>query len=330
MLFDDFVKDYYDLEVEGHLLRDAMVFKMPKDFITRPDILSLAKKVGNYFQAIQKQLEAGSTSITSEQIGQHYFHYDLSVPPYDNVVYLFKDDCKETFLWHISLGICQKDELGGAMAKYALVPVWALKEKALLPWVIGPEAANNPETGEMVDVPCCLYPRPSELFRIDYYQDLDKSGRPLGVDLAEMYLKRLDGSLVLYSHYTRVVKMAHVFVALKTNALLNCRNIKINKFEHSQELQRARKKRGKLPLVSYHTIEIKQMMGKKGNRRELWTNRIHLCRGHFKHYTEENPLFGKYVGLWWWQPSVRGRNQEGMVVKDYAVKANQEVRHGLV
>ena len=47
--------------------------------------------------------------------------------------------------------------------------------------------------------------------------------------------------------------------------------------------------------------------------------RVHLCRGHFKEYTNENPLFGKHVGRFWWQPMVRGDKKRGVLNKDYDV-----------
>ena len=50
---------------------------------------------------------------------------------------------------------------------------------------------------------------------------------------------------------------------------------------------------GKKPLLSYH------------------------CRGHFKRYTEDKPLFGRYTGLYWWQPHIRGADRSGAVIKDY-------------
>jgi len=35
---------------------------------------------------------------------------------------------------------------------------------------------------------------------------------------------------------------------------------------------------------------------------------------------KKKPLLGKYVGLWWWQPCVRGRNKKGVIYKDYELK----------
>jgi len=52
--------------------------------------------------------------------------------------------------------------------------------------------------------------------------------------------------------------------------------------------------------------------------------RVHLCRGHFKQYTADHPLLGRHVGLYVWQPHVRGKNKDGVVMKDYNVQINNQ------
>lgn len=41
-------------------------------------------------------------------------------------------------------------------------------------------------------------------------------------------------------------------------------------------------------------------------------------RGHFKTFTEERPLFGKYVGTWWWSPVFQTRK------RNYVVEINAD------
>lgn len=103
--------------------------------------------------------------------------------------------------------------------------------------------------------------------------------------------------------------------------LLNCKNITTESNKPSDFLNKARKKRGKQELFTYKTLKL-LLPGKKEkhiliNEPTGEHNRIHLCRGHFKEYTREAPLFGKITGLWWWQPTVRGKNKNGIVIKDY-------------
>jgi hypothetical protein len=102
--------------------------------------------------------------------------------------------------------------------------------------------------------------------------------------------------------------------------LLSCKNIGAETVYPAVALNKKRKKRGRQPLFSYHTLVLKPV-GKKqesipGNQ---WNNRIHLQRGHFKTYTVDKPLFGNISGRFWWQPHVRGQNRDGVVMKDYEI-----------
>ena len=40
-------------------------------------------------------------------------------------------------------------------------------------------------------------------------------------------------------------------------------------------------------------------------------------RGHFKTYTDAAPLFGQFVGTYWWEQSIAGKKSNRVVVKDY-------------
>ena len=84
-------------------------------------------------------------------------------------------------------------------------------------------------------------------------------------------------------------------------------------------------RRQKQPKLRYHTLNIdplKKMLkydsAADPTGRELaW----HLCRGHWKHYTAEKPLFGSYVGSVWCPPHAKGKKENGVVLKEYAIKA---------
>lgn len=128
-------------------------------------------------------------------------------------------------------------------------------------------------------------------------------------------LKRKDSVTNLGVHHRAVL-----FYML---LLLNCKNIQTEKISAPGALNKKRRKNGKVPIFDYHVLNV-VLPGKKRGYHEstepLSHNRVHLCRGHFKEYTDEHPLFGKFTGLYWWQPHVRGQNHEGVVMKDYAVK----------
>jgi len=104
--------------------------------------------------------------------------------------------------------------------------------------------------------------------------------------------------------------------------LLNCKNVHIEKEVAPVKLNKKRCKKGKLPIFDYHILKVKLPQSKQDSHgvKVGLHNRIHLCRGHFKEYTKDKPLFGKITGLWWWQPHVRGQNKDGIIIKDYEIE----------
>jgi hypothetical protein len=105
--------------------------------------------------------------------------------------------------------------------------------------------------------------------------------------------------------------------------IINCKNVRIKKFQHAGAIQKKREYNGKLPLISYHVIEVKSTFGSSSTTAQgLWSNRVHLCRGHMREYTAEAPLFGnpKLVGRFWCPPHARGNKRQGIVIKDYELE----------
>lgn len=112
------------------------------------------------------------------------------------------------------------------------------------------------------------------------------------------------------------------WVLFDTLLLLNCKNISSQRTYLSKKRAGECRRRG-LPAFSYHTLHIQ--VPRRAAARVTPGGpsnpvRLHLCRGHFKHYTAEAPLLGKHTGLYWWQPHVRGQNKNGIVMKDYIIE----------
>lgn len=100
--------------------------------------------------------------------------------------------------------------------------------------------------------------------------------------------------------------------------LLNCKNIEKVKVAGPEKLNKKRKKRGKHPIFDYHVLRISAPSKQVGSNKDqgLWNNRIHFCRGHYKVYTKDAPLMGKHIGMYWWQPHVRGTEKK-VLLKSY-------------
>ncbi len=114
------------------------------------------------------------------------------------------------------------------------------------------------------------------------------------------------------------------FTAACAFSLLNCRNVVLVPRTHSAELQRARIRRGQLPLVASSEILVRAFAS-KGTRHvglhgdELQA--VHWVRGHVKEYTAEKPLFGnpKNVGAFWWQPHLAGQDTRRRIDSTYRI-----------
>ena len=114
-----------------------------------------------------------------------------------------------------------------------------------------------------------------------------------------------------------------------TLKLLNCKNIQSEIIKAPEALNKKRRKTGKQEIFNYHVLNVVVPGKKRGYSpatEPLSHNRLHLCRGHFKEYTTDHPLFGRYTGLYWWQPQVRGQNKYGMVIKDYNIQGAAAVK----
>lgn len=95
---------------------------------------------------------------------------------------------------------------------------------------------------------------------------------------------------------------------------LNCSNVRQVEHLPDEKLKRARKKRGKLPLFSFWTLELDLTKG-RSNAHGDGTHaspRVHLRRGHARQYAP---------GKWTWvQPCAVGSVAAGIVHKEYALK----------
>lgn len=109
---------------------------------------------------------------------------------------------------------------------------------------------------------------------------------------------------------------------LTFNIILNCKNILTEEIHPPEKVNKKRLKNGKLPLYSYHVLNV--VLGKNKSPSHNGSDsgikqRLHFQRGHFKQFSDDKPLFGKVSGLYWWQPHLRGTNKDGFVDKEYNI-----------
>jgi hypothetical protein len=112
-------------------------------------------------------------------------------------------------------------------------------------------------------------------------------------------------------------------------SLLHCKNIELSDLPPpSRQIRRLAERKG-MEIVRYKTLVIepfkKQVRHEARQAGESEIHRaLHICRGHFREYSEERPLFGKYAGRFWVPMHARGSKEHGEVRKDYKVIADDD------
>ena len=139
-------------------------------------------------------------------------------------------------------------------------------------------------------------------------------------DGSHKYNKIPSDELTVYANGVRDI------VFTLTN-LLSCKNITTDTTDPPERVNKKRLKNGKTPLFRYHILTVDISKGRKLANKSPIQNigimPVHLCRGHFKEYTEEKPLFGRVTGRFWWQPFARGDAKNGIIDKDYNIKKGE-------
>ena len=115
--------------------------------------------------------------------------------------------------------------------------------------------------------------------------------------------------------------------ALFAVSLMHCKNVDVRSIEPPERLSRKHERKTGHPLTRYYVLDIQPMRGVLDTEGEVRTkglkHALHICRGHFKTFTEDAPLFGKRTGTYWWAEQARGKAEYGVVEKDYRIRLDQ-------
>jgi hypothetical protein len=104
----------------------------------------------------------------------------------------------------------------------------------------------------------------------------------------------------------------------------NCANVKLEDVTEELQPEAKIRRRLKIPEVKRYTLNIAGHVARPSrdyNEGPQGVMPFHLCRGHFATYTAERPMFGnpKLVGRYWHPPHMKGKKENGEVIKDYAI-----------
>lgn len=105
-------------------------------------------------------------------------------------------------------------------------------------------------------------------------------------------------------------------------SLSHCKNVTTSELPLPPAVARKRRERG-LPAFTYRILDINPMRkasqasARAGESEQR--NALHFVRGHMKTYSTDRPLFGKLTGTFWWHLHLAGKEEAGMVAKEYRV-----------
>jgi hypothetical protein len=115
--------------------------------------------------------------------------------------------------------------------------------------------------------------------------------------------------------------------ALFAISLMHCKNVTACEIAPPEKLSAKHQRKTGRPLVKYYVLDIEPMRRILDRDGEAQTkglrHALHICRGHFKSYTEDSPLFGRHTGTYWWAAQARGSAGEGVIEKDYRIRLDQ-------
>jgi hypothetical protein len=112
--------------------------------------------------------------------------------------------------------------------------------------------------------------------------------------------------------------------ALLTISLMHCKNVDAVEIDPPIKLSNRHRREHGTPLTRYRVLNIdpmRRVLSRDGQAESAGLRHaLHICRGHFKVFTDEAPLFGRHTGTYWWAEQLRGDRRHGVVVKDYRIK----------
>ena len=139
--------------------------------------------------------------------------------------------------------------------------------------------------------------------------------------VAGMHMHKLEEIDTRSAGGSDLVHLAMIFA--EGIGLMNCKNVSLEPVTSKRFTKQARKgRRKRKPKIDYHTIVLPGLPGAGGsNQGSGQPMPLHTVRGHFKTYTKDRPLMGKFTGTYWFAAHVRGDAKHGATVTDYRVEA---------
>lgn len=110
---------------------------------------------------------------------------------------------------------------------------------------------------------------------------------------------------------------------IMTLGMLHCKNVQTSVARPERKQSQRHQRRHGRPMTRYHVLDIRPItrsLEQDGHaKRDGLGAAFHRCRGHFKTFRPDAPLFGKLTGQYWWNAHDRGDKRHGTIKTDYRV-----------
>lgn len=309
-LVDTVMHELNNWQYKGYKLKDAQIFKIEMDVWTEKDERKWSnemEKIKAHLSKLRTEAEINPTikkedrsilRVSSERwhsAEEGSFSFPKSKPPYSNIIISLRAGERNRVLWLLD-NFCTEEDCKKEFNHYSLTQLFPILDFSNPSswWGVGKtyEELTHPTTSANV----CMH----------FWQKLEGGKIPLNM----MGPFDLTDHCSSIPQWARFLYAQNIYTVMKVCSIINCSNIALDKHEVPDKVNRKRKRKNKKTLSPYYTLKIKPKSSykkkSKKSEEESKPRRLHLVRGHFKHYTESAPLFGKYTGLYWWQPHVRG------------------------
>jgi hypothetical protein len=137
---------------------------------------------------------------------------------------------------------------------------------------------------------------------------LNNEGKTLEIKVGNFRTKEAEAAS-LWFHY----------VACFAISLMHCKNVVLTERKNPAWFRGnpRRPRLEKWQVIEVGSINTRSKSEPADSGRET---SLHICRGHFRTYTAEKPLFGSYTGTVWVPAHARGSADVGVVHSSYEVK----------
>lgn len=123
-----------------------------------------------------------------------------------------------------------------------------------------------------------------------------------------------------------IESIAGFFVgALWAICFMNTKNVVQEDIHPEPKLNKVHVKKYHRPMTVYRVLKVSPMSRERGEDKggTHSSPSLHIRRGHFKHYGDDAPLFGRIVGTFWYNEVMVGKQEQGEIDKSYEVLPNQ-------